>query len=145
MDPNNSVIKRLWCTMCLKIAAWVANSVEPDETQHSTTSHLGLHCLLRPEKICCGYLLEVSPWGASNEYPQHRFLWRNKKMYSQKPVFIYSYEKSFLLTLGMLVTIFSRWHIGDIFANFPWKQFLKFLISSGGNLHEMLKLFFWES
>ena len=29
--------------------------------------------------ICCGYSLEV-PWqGTSNEYPQHMFLWRNKK------------------------------------------------------------------
>ena len=31
------------------------------------------------ENICCGYSLEV-PWrGASNEYPQHMFLWTNKK------------------------------------------------------------------
>ena len=29
--------------------------------------------------ICCGYSLEVPPWGTSNEYPQHMFLWRNKK------------------------------------------------------------------
>ena len=31
------------------------------------------------EDICCGYSLEA-PWqGASNEYPQHMFSWRNKK------------------------------------------------------------------
>ena len=29
--------------LCLKIAGWVANSVDPDEM-----SHLGIHCLLRP-------------------------------------------------------------------------------------------------
>ena len=32
----------------LKIAGWVANSVDPDETPLSAASHLGLHCLLRP-------------------------------------------------------------------------------------------------
>ena len=29
--------------------------------------------------ICCGYSLEAPHWGASNEYPQHMFLLRNKK------------------------------------------------------------------
>ena len=33
--------------LCLKIAAWVANSVDPDEMSHSAVSHLGLHCLHR--------------------------------------------------------------------------------------------------
>ena len=28
---------------------------------------------------CCGYSLEVSHLGTSNEYPQHMLLWRNKK------------------------------------------------------------------
>ena len=31
------------------------------------------------ENICCGYSLETPRWGASNEYPQHMFSWRNKK------------------------------------------------------------------
>ena len=34
--------------LCLKIAGWVANSVDPDETSRSVASHLGLYCLLRP-------------------------------------------------------------------------------------------------
>ena len=29
--------------------------------------------------ICCGYALEVPCSGATNEYPQHMFSWRNKK------------------------------------------------------------------
>ena len=33
--------------LCLKIAGWVANSVDPDETPRSAASHLGLYCLLR--------------------------------------------------------------------------------------------------
>ena len=31
------------------------------------------------ENICCGYSLEAPRQGASNEYPQYMFLWRNKK------------------------------------------------------------------
>ena len=34
--------------LCLKIAGWVANSVDPDETPQNAASHLGLNCLLRP-------------------------------------------------------------------------------------------------
>ena len=34
--------------LCLKLAGWVANSVDQDETPHSAASHLGLSCLLRP-------------------------------------------------------------------------------------------------
>ena len=30
------------------------------------------------KNVCCGYSLEMPQWGAS-EYPQHLFLWRNKK------------------------------------------------------------------
>ena len=31
------------------------------------------------KNICYGYSLEGPQRGASNEYPQHMFLWRNKK------------------------------------------------------------------
>ena len=38
-----------------------------------------------------GYLLELSHWGGSNEYPQSMFLSRNKKnnVYPCKPQFYY--------------------------------------------------------
>ena len=48
------ICSKIWtstihCPMlCLKIAGWVANSLDPDETPHSAASHLGLYCLLRP-------------------------------------------------------------------------------------------------
>ena len=35
--------------------------------------------LLLHENICYGYSLEAPRRGASNEYPQHMFSWRNKK------------------------------------------------------------------
>ena len=33
------------------------------------------------KNICCGYSLEAPHQGASNEYPQHMFLWGYKKNY----------------------------------------------------------------
>ena len=48
-----------------------------------------IRCFLQPnilifflmlhEKICCGYSFEGPLRGASNEYPQHMFLWRSEK------------------------------------------------------------------
>ena len=35
--------------------------------------------LFLDKNISCGYSLEAPRWGASNEYPQHIFLSRNKK------------------------------------------------------------------
>ena len=49
------------------------------------------------ENICCSYSLEVPQWGTSNEYPQHKFLWRNKKhintlLLKKKKCFIWRYS-----------------------------------------------------
>ena len=46
----------------LKIAGWVANSVDPDETLHSVASHLGLHCLLSPVCIYPKYSDTSTPY-----------------------------------------------------------------------------------
>ena len=35
--------------------------------------------LISPKNICCGYSLEAPRRGASNEYQQCMFSWRNKK------------------------------------------------------------------
>ena len=43
------------------------------------------------KNICCGYSLEAPRRGASNEYPQHMFSWRNKKNILWIPPFICSY------------------------------------------------------
>ena len=67
--------------LCLKIAGWVANSVDPDETPHCVASHLGLHCLLR--LVCPNtygkYMQTVQT--QINEFTQHNLSWRNKKKY----------------------------------------------------------------
>ena len=52
--PYHILCTKIWTStihypmLCLKIAGWVANSVDPDETPCSAASHLGLYCLLRP-------------------------------------------------------------------------------------------------
>ena len=51
------------------------------------------------ENIHCGYSLEVPRWGASNEYPQHMFLWRNKKNIMWIPRLICSYVYPYKCTV----------------------------------------------
>ena len=53
--------------------------------------------LLLSKNICCGYSLEAPHRGASNKYPQHMFLWRNKKNIMWIPLL-----SEALLTLAML-------------------------------------------
>ena len=49
--------------LCLKIAGWVANRVDPDEMLYAVASHLGLHCLYMPvcpntyDKYCMTYVI----------------------------------------------------------------------------------------
>ena len=50
---------------------WIHSNVFLTKTQFF---FLFLH-----KNISCGYSLEVPHWGTSKEYPQHMFLWWNKK------------------------------------------------------------------
>ena len=52
------------------------------------------------KNICCGYSLEAPQWGASNEYTQHMFPWRNKKninVFCWTGWIILSYENTFYI------------------------------------------------
>ena len=49
-------------------------------------------------KTCCGYSLEAPHRGASNEYPQHTFSWRNKKNIYRIPSLIWTYAEALLST-----------------------------------------------
>ena len=44
--------------------------------------------LFLDKNICCGYSLEAPRWGASNKYPQHMFLSRNKKTIYLIPTYL---------------------------------------------------------
>ena len=62
-----------------------SRQLENSEDNHSSrqgtffNQKLLISFLFLHENICCGYLSEASHQGASNEYPQHMFSWRNKK------------------------------------------------------------------
>ena len=45
----------------------------------STIIKVWIFFLFIHKNICCGYSLETPQRGASNEYLQHMFSWRNKK------------------------------------------------------------------
>ena len=72
---------------------------------------LGYLFLFLLKNICCGYSLEAPRRGASNEYPQHIFLLRNKKNY---PRIITKYSS---LTTPLFNTFKEKQHcpriIGD--------------------------------
>ena len=51
-----------------------------------------LSFLFLHENICCGYPLEAARRGASNEYPQHMFSWRNKTDIMRIPPLICNYD-----------------------------------------------------
>ena len=50
---------------------------------------VGYFFLFLHKNICCGYSLGASCRGASNEYPQHMFLWRTRENY---PIIIIKYS-----------------------------------------------------
>ena len=68
------------------VGMYIATDKALFSSEKMLISFLFLH-----ENICCGYLLEAPRWGASNEYPQHMFLWRNKKNIMWIPPLICSY------------------------------------------------------
>ena len=84
------------------------------------------------ENICCGYSLEAPRRGASNEYPQHMFSWRNKKNIMWIPPLICSYDVAFIILLsgiakstvglGMLCRLvhFYKWYLKGIYFLYPW-------------------------
>ena len=61
----------------------------PEEALFSFKQKILILSLFLNETICCGYSLEVPWWGASNEYPQHTFSWRNKENTTWLPPFIW--------------------------------------------------------
>ena len=95
----------LYCSRCLKIiyywqvAKWKPLSrldyIAPDKVLFSQPKIVDIF-LISPQKhnlhknICCGYSLEARHKGASNEYPQHMFTWRNKKNIFLIPTLIWN-------------------------------------------------------
>ena len=62
------------------------------------------------QNVCCGYSLELPPWGNSNEYPQHVFSCWNKDLF-----ILFLVEKGVLslvpgaaAEVGMCITDFTH-------------------------------------
>ena len=54
------------------------------------------------KNIHCGYSSEAPRWGASDEYPQYMFMWRNKKnmtIFSWQNSLIYSFATNVLVNV----------------------------------------------
>ena len=66
------------------------------------------------ENICCGYSLEVTCWGASNEYPQHMFSWRHKKMINT-----FGLKKTISLRAMLLYADICTGYVQNIYLNLP--------------------------
>ena len=79
---------------------------------------LGYFSLFLHKSIHCGYSSEAPCQAASNEYPQHMFLWRTGENY---PRFIIKNSSVTSSLLSTLSKIFSRLHIEIFFFFFPGK------------------------
>ena len=66
--------------------------IAPDKAPFFSTKKVFTDFLFLNGNICCGYSLEVPRWGTSNEYPQHIFLYRNKKRLFLILPLIWSYD-----------------------------------------------------
>ena len=64
----------------------------PDKVLFCSYKNIDIFLFLQ-ENVCCGYSLDIPRWGTSNEYPQHTFLWKNKKNINLDTTIIWSYEK----------------------------------------------------
>ena len=75
--------------LCLKIAGWVANSVDPDVMPYSAASHLGLHHLLRP--VCPN---TNGKYGKTKSQLQIRCLFQPKSL-----IFFYFSMKTYVVVI----------------------------------------------
>ena len=111
----------------LYISASYHNQKAQLQIRHLLNLKVLIFFLLLHENICCGYSLEAPHRGASNEYPQHMFSWRNKKSIMWLPLHILGYEK--VKFCGFIVYIYhialEKWGIQLRLNPFsPWKHML---------------------
>ena len=60
-------------------------------------------------KTCCGYSKEAPHRGASSEYPQHMFLWKNKKKINTSGLRKASYHEIYInMSANGLVQILGQ-------------------------------------
>ena len=72
---NGGGIKKTYLELCYKQEI----KELPYRKKDKYSRNIKILYLFLYENICCGFWLEASHWGTSNEYPQHMFTWGNKK------------------------------------------------------------------
>ena len=115
------------------------------------------------QMLCCGYSLEAPQWGASNEYPQHMFLWRNKKN-----IYLRHLSRSMMIVIlaaivqmpvckrccpsskNLDLILYSLPLSGKLkifFLFFPENRIWHFIhiLSNGKNLYEISNPVFWKN
>ena len=97
----------VWKIMLIMHSAWEGPIIALDKMFFFFNPKVLIFFLFLHENICCGYSLEASHWGTSNEYPQYMFSWRNNKNIYLIPTLIWSY--------GRWVVVFStiKYHYID--------------------------------
>ena len=90
--------------------------------------------LISPQKHSLWYSLEVPHWGFSNEYPQHMFLWTNKKyinnFWLKKNCLIWSYAWCLLQRKAseywiMMSIFFLLAHLSSAQDELLWSLFVR--------------------
>ena len=89
--------------------------------------------LWRNKNICCGYSLEAPHGGASNEYPQHMFLWRNKNDISIFRLKRAPYLFLWIMCVFQPMSIHNICYHGEIRKNINNFLLEKWIIWSGAN------------
>ena len=119
LDPWSYILKWIgvWST-AQKTQVCMNKKIATDKERFFIRKML-ISFLFLDENICYGYSLEAPRWGASNEYPQHMFLSRNKKNIMWIPLLICSYVRTpnsylqityFLFNLKLLLFfLISAW------------------------------------
>ena len=109
---------------------YICEQRRPNSACTSTMSGQGLYCrapdkghffkeknidifLISPQKHVLLVLIRSARWGASNEYQQHMFLWRNKKNICQVAPLIWSYASLF----NCIVAVCSFHNVSQIIVN----------------------------
>ena len=125
--PKRCLTENIWAVMWDYI---VYDMCPKQRLVLACTSMQSDHCLIVLDKrdsllifwlflhknLCCGYSLEVPHWGTSNEYPQHRFSWKNKKTINTSWLVKVSYLVLWVF-IAYLKKVIHREPSNDIFSN----------------------------
>ena len=101
---NKKNIKIIVCKSALSVAMLFSKQ----QIRHFFIQKMLISFLFLNKNICCWYSLEAPRRGASNEYPQHMYLSRNKKNIMWIPPLICSYVTPYVSDLAFTSAQFDQ-------------------------------------